>query len=84
MVPELCDLFDEEPVLQAMILEARVPGARHPRKQLLIFGIAASESQLSTWTLGREIRLRRITDLGLNLPERFQLNRQCSVDPVVA
>jgi hypothetical protein len=51
MVPELCDLFDEEPVLQAMILEARVPGARHPRKQLLIFGIAASESQLWTWTL---------------------------------
>ena len=40
---------------------------------------------------GREIRLRRITEptpeqkavlhqLGLSLPERFELNRKCSVD----
>jgi hypothetical protein len=46
-------------------------------------------------TDGREIRLRRITEptaeqkslpyqLGLNLPERFQLNCQCSLDPAVA
>ena len=46
-------------------------------------------------TDGREIRLRRITEptteqkfllhqLGLELPERFQLNRKCSVDPAVA
>jgi hypothetical protein len=44
---------------------------------------------------GREIRLRRITEptteqksllhqLGLALPERFQFNRKCSVDPAVA
>jgi hypothetical protein len=43
---------------------------------------------------GREIRLRRITEptteqksllhqLGLDLPERFQLNRKCSVDQLL-
>src|SRR6202021_2934631 len=46
-------------------------------------------------TDGREIRLRRITEptteqrsllhqLRIDLPERFQLNRKCSVDPAVA
>jgi transposase len=46
-------------------------------------------------TDGREIRLRRITEptaeqksllqqLGINLPERFQLNRKCSVDSATA
>ena len=46
-------------------------------------------------TDGREIRLRRITEpttqqksllqqLGLSLPERFELNRKCSVDSATA
>jgi hypothetical protein len=46
-------------------------------------------------TDGREIRLRRITEpsaeqkellrqLGLSLPERFELNRKCSGDSAVA
>jgi transposase len=46
-------------------------------------------------TDGREIRLRRITEptaeqksllqqLGLSLPERFELNRKCSVDSAIA
>jgi transposase len=46
-------------------------------------------------TDGREIRLRRITEptaeqksllrqLGLNLPERFELNRKCSADLAIA
>ena len=44
---------------------------------------------------GREIRLRRITEptaeqksllkqLGISLPERFELNRKCSVDSAIA
>ena len=44
---------------------------------------------------GREIRLRRITEptaeqksllkqLGICLPERFELNRKCSVDAAIA
>jgi hypothetical protein len=46
-------------------------------------------------TDGREIRLRRITEptveqksllqqLGLSLPERFELNPKCSVDSAIA
>jgi hypothetical protein len=46
-------------------------------------------------TDGRAIRLRRITELdseqksllqqlGLDLPERFELNRKCSVDSAIA
>jgi len=46
-------------------------------------------------TDGREIRLRRIAErtpeqkallqqLGLNLPERFELNRKCNVDSAIA
>ena len=46
-------------------------------------------------TDGREIRLRRITEptaeqkqllrqLGLSLPQRFELDRKCSVDSAIA
>jgi len=46
-------------------------------------------------TDGREVRLRRITEpdaaqksllhqLGLSLPDRFQLQQKCSADPAIA
>jgi hypothetical protein len=64
-------------------------------KALALLSTLQSADIVLPTTDGREIRLRRITEptaerksllhqLGLNLPERFQLNRQCSVDPAVA
>jgi transposase len=66
-----------------------------PMKALALLSTLQSADIVLPTTDGREIRLRRITEptaeqksllhqLGLNLPERFQLNRQCSVDPAVA
>jgi transposase len=66
-----------------------------PMKALALLSRLQSADIVLPTTDGREIRLRRITEptaeqksllhqLGLNLPERFQLNRQCSVDPAVA
>lgn len=66
-----------------------------PMKALDLLSTLHSADIVLPTTDGREIRLRRITEptaeqksllhqLGLNLPERFQLNRQCSVDPAVA
>ena len=60
----------------------------------LLSSLQSADIVLPT-TDGREIRLRRITEptaeqksllhqLDLDLPERFQLNRKCSVDPAVA
>jgi transposase len=66
-----------------------------PRKALALLSTLQSADIVLPTTDGREIRLRRITEptteqksllhqLGLDLPERFQLNRKCSVDPAVA
>ncbi len=66
-----------------------------PMKALALLSTLQSADIVLPTTDGREIRLRRITEptteqksllhqLGLDLPERFQLNRKCSVDPAVA
>jgi hypothetical protein len=66
-----------------------------PRKALALLSTLQSADIVLPTTDGREIRLRRITEptaeqksllhqLGLDLPEHFQLNRKCSVDPAVA
>jgi len=60
-------------------------------KALALLSTLQSADIVLPTTDGREIRLRRITEptaeqksllqqLGLSLPERFELNRQCSVD----
>jgi transposase len=66
-----------------------------PMKAMALLSTLQSADIVLPTTDGREIRLRRITEptteqksllhqLGLELPERFQLNRKCSVDPAVA
>jgi hypothetical protein len=66
-----------------------------PMKALALPSTLQSANIVLHTTDGREIRLRRITEptteqksllnqLGLDLPERFQLNRKCSVDPAIA
>jgi transposase len=66
-----------------------------PMKALALLSTLQSADIVLPTTDGREIRLRRITEptteqksllhqLGLALPERFQFNRKCSVDPAVA
>ena len=66
-----------------------------PMKALALLSTLQSADIVLPTTDGREIRLRRITEptteqksllhqLGMDLPERFQLNRKCSVDPAVA
>jgi hypothetical protein len=60
-------------------------------KALALLSTLHSADIVLPTTDGREIRLRRITgptaepnfllhQLGLDLPERFQVNRKCSVD----
>jgi len=64
-------------------------------KALALLSTLQSADIVLPTTDGREIRLRRITEptaeqksllqqLGINLPERFQLNRKCSVDSAIA
>src|SRR6202162_548351 len=64
-------------------------------KALALLSTLQSADIVLPTTDGREIRLRRITEptaeqksllqqLGLSLPERFELNRKCSVDSAVA
>jgi hypothetical protein len=66
-----------------------------PMKALALLSTLQSADIVLPTIDGREIRLRRITEptveqksllhqLGLELPERFQFNRKCSVDPAVA
>jgi transposase len=65
------------------------------RKALVLLSTLQSADIVLPTTDGREIRLRRITEptaeqkellrqLGLHLPERFELNRKCSVDSATA
>ena len=64
-------------------------------KALALLSTLHSADIVLPTTDGREIRLRRITEptaeqksllqqLGLGLPERFELNRKCSVDSAIA
>jgi transposase len=64
-------------------------------KALALLSTLQSADIVLPTTDGREIRLRRITEptaeqksllqqLGLTLPERFELNRNCSVDSAIA
>jgi len=64
-------------------------------KALTLLSTLQSADIVLPTTDGREIRLRRITEptavqksllqqLGLTLPERFELNRKCSVDSATA
>jgi transposase len=65
------------------------------RKALALLSTLHSADVVLPTTDGREIRLRRITEptaeqksllqqLGLSLPERFELNRKCSADSAIA
>jgi transposase len=65
------------------------------RKALALLSTLQSADIVLPTTDGREIRLRRITEptieqksllqqLGLRLPQRFELNRKCSVDSATA
>jgi hypothetical protein len=64
-------------------------------KALALLSTLQSADIVLPTTDGREIRLRRITEptteqksllqqLGLSLPERFELNRECSADSATA
>ncbi len=64
-------------------------------KALALLATLQSADIVLPTTDGREIRLRRVTEptaeqksllqqLGLSLPERFELNRKCSVDSATA
>ena len=66
-----------------------------PMKALTLLSTLQSADIVLPTTDGREIRLRRITEptaeqtsllrqLGINLPGRFEFNRQCSVDSAIA
>jgi len=66
-----------------------------PMKALALLTTLQSADIVLPTTDGREIRLRRVTEpdaeqksllgqLGLGLPEHFQLNRKCSVDSAIA
>jgi hypothetical protein len=84
----------------AIVPQPSVSGVNnaHPlsaMKALALLSTLQSADIVLPTTDGREIRLRRITELnaeqksllhqlGLNLPERFELNRKCSVDSAIA
>lgn len=66
-----------------------------PMKALALLSTLQSADIVLPTTDGREIRLRRVTEpaaeqkpllrqLGVSLPERFELNRKCSVDSAIA
>jgi transposase len=66
-----------------------------PMKALALLSMLQSADIVLPTTDGREIRLRRVTEadaeqksllrqLGVTLPERFELNRKCSVDSATA
>ena len=69
--------------------------SRSAMKALALLSTLQSADIVLPTTDGREIRLRRITEptaeqksllqqLGISLPERFELNRKCSVDSATA
>ena len=84
----------------AIVPQPSVSGVNnaHPlsaMKALALLSTLQSADIVLPTTDGREIRLRRITELnaeqksllhqlGLNLPEHFELNRKCSVDSAIA
>jgi transposase len=84
----------------AIVLQPSVSGVNNAQplsamKALALLSTLQSADIVLPTTDGREIRLRRITEptaeqksllqqLGLSLPERFELNRKCSVDSAIA
>jgi transposase len=84
----------------AVILQPSTSGVHNAQplsamKALALLATLQSADIVLPTTDGREIRLRRITEpsaeqkslllqLGLSLPERFELNRKCSVDSATA
>ena len=84
----------------AMVPQPAVSGVDNaqplsPIKALTLLSTLQSADIVLPTTDGREIRLRRITEptaeqtsllrqLGVNLPGRFEFNRQCSVDSAIA
>jgi len=84
----------------AIVPKPSVRGVDHAQplsamKALALLSTLQSADIVLPTTDGREIRLRRITEptaeqksllqqLGLSLPERFELNRKCSVDSAIA
>lgn len=71
------------------------PQPLSPGKALSLLATLHSADIVLPTTAGREIRLRRITEptveqkalleqLGLTLPEHFELNRECSADSAIA
>jgi hypothetical protein len=66
-----------------------------PRQALALLATLQSADIVLPTTDGREIRLRRVaaltaeqqkllTELGVSLPDRFNLNFECSVDSAIA
>src|SRR5258705_766837 len=84
----------------AIVPEPSRSGVNHgeplsPMKALALLSMLHSADIVLPTTDGREIRLRRVTEpdaeqksllrqLGLSLPEHFQLNRKCSADSAIA
>ena len=86
--------------LPTMVPQSSTSGVNnaHPlpvMKVLTLLSTLQSAAIVLLTTDGREIRLRRITEptieqksllrqLGLSLPERFELNQECGADPAIA
>ena len=84
----------------AIVPAPSVSGVNHaqplsPMKALALLSTLQSADIILPTTDGREIRLRRVTEpnaeqksllgqLGLSLPEHFQLERKCSADSAIA
>jgi transposase len=82
-------------VSQPSVSEATKAQSLSALKALALLSTLQSADIVLPTTDGREIRLRRITEptaeqkallqqLGLTLPERFELNRKCSADLAIA
>jgi len=90
-------MLKRRPAIVAKPSVSGVENARpfSPMKALALLATLQSADIVLPTTDGREIRLRRVTEpdaeqksllhqLGLNLPDRFSLNRKCSVDSAIA
>lgn len=90
-------LLKRRPAIEAQPSTSGVNNAQplSAMKALALLSTLQSADIVLPTTDGREIRLRRITELtaqqksllqqlGISLPERFELNRKCSVDSATA
>jgi hypothetical protein len=87
-------LLKRRPALVPAPLANGVQAVSPSRALALLATLQSADIVLPT-TDGHEIRLRRITEptgeqqallqqLGISLPDRFELNRKCSVDSAIA